>query len=633
MISIENLSVNFSGEDLFSDVNFVISQKEKIALVGKNGVGKSTLLKIISGIGPSYSGKISYPNNIKIGYLPQTFSKLDKGNIIDVCKTVFSDIIGIETKIQQLSESLSHITDYEADEYTDTIERISHYQNLLEIDDNRNYLGNIEKILLGLGFERKDFTKDITELSGGWRMRIELAKILLSNPDILLLDEPTNHLDIESIYWLEKYIKKTSSAMMIISHDKHFLDSTTTRTIEIEFGKLYDYKTNYSKYINLRNERLAQQTKAYENQQKEIKEYEDFIDRFRYKATKAKQVQSRIKKLEKIEDISIDNIDKRHINVKFLQTSPSGQYPIIIEDLIKKYQDFIVFQNVDITIERGKKIALIGKNGCGKSTLIKCIMGCIDDYDGEIKLGHNLKIGYFAQDHIKELDPNLSIFETIDREATGEIRTKINDILGAFMFGGEVSEKKVGVLSGGELSRLSIIKLLLNPVNMLILDEPTNHLDIASKDILKESIKNFDGTVIIVSHDIDFLDGLVDEVFEFSNKKIIRHIGGIEYWLEKQELGKNDEIQENIQITVTNTGADKYEEDKRKSKERRSIEKNILRVENRIEELENKITSMEQELSTGKEHPETFFHEYNSLKEELDKMMSEWENLNNIFET
>lgn len=629
MISIENLSVNFSGKDLFTDISFVISPKEKIALVGKNGVGKSTLLKIISQTGPAYKGRVYYPNNVKIGYLPQTFSKSDKGNIIEVCKKVFSDIIEIEDKIQQLSAHLLQISDFESDEYCDIIDKISHYQSILEVNDNRNYIADIEKILLGLGFDRDDFTKDITELSGGWRMRIELAKILLANPDVLLLDEPTNHLDIESIYWLGKYIKRANSAMLIISHDKHFLDETTTRTIEIEFGKLYDYKTNYSNYINLRNERLAQQTKALENQQKEIKNYEEFIERFRYKATKARQVQSRIKKLDKIELISIDNMDDRHINVKFLQTSPSGQYPIIIENLKKQYQDLLVFNDVNIVIERGKKIAIIGKNGCGKSTFIKCIMGCIDDYEGKIKFGHNLKVGYFAQDHTNELNPDLSIFETIDREATGDIRTKINDILGAFMFGGEEAEKKVGVLSGGELSRLSIIKLLLKPVNMLILDEPTNHLDMASKDILKKSIKNFDGTVLIVSHDIDFLDGLADEVFEFSDKKIIRHLGGIQYWLEKQDSNSREELPSHVEEKVENTGANKYQEDKRKNKEKRTIERNIAQLESKIECIEAQLSSMEKELETTTNQSDSFFYQYESLKKDLNEMMSEWEVLNN----
>lgn len=634
MISLNNISVNFSGNDLFSDISFVISKKEKIALVGKNGVGKSTLLKLIAGEEQASSGEISYVKDVKIGYLPQIIEVHKEGTLIDICKSVFGDIIAKEKKLEEISKELANREDYDSPEYIELIHLYSKEEERLRLYTDINYIEEIEKTIIGLGFEREDLQRHSSTFSGGWRMRIELAKILLSNPDILLLDEPTNHLDIESINWLENYIKTNNSALLLISHDKFFLDATTTRTIEIENGSIYDYKTNYSHYLDLREERLEQQLRAYNNQEKEIKETEDFIERFRYKATKARQVQSRIKKLEKIKLIDIDNIDNHSINFSFIPAEQSGQYPIIVEELSKNYGQKKVLSNVSLTIERGTKIALVGKNGAGKSTFIKCIMGQINDYTGVIKLGHNVKIGYFAQNQTKELDPNLSIFETIDREAIGDIRTKINDILGAFMFAGETSQKKVSVLSGGEKNRVALIKLLLNPVNVLILDEPTNHLDIRSKNVLKQAIQNFHGTVIIVSHDRYFLEGLVSEVCEFSNGKIKHYLGGVERWLEKKSIEGNSRnitkeelVKGNKEgnIKNTNEGAIDYQKLKEKAKEQRVLQKKIKELEADISEIEKSIKEKEDKLSSNETQPEDFFIEYQSLQKDLKNKMIEWE--------
>ena len=535
MISVNNVSVYFGAKPLFEDISFVISAKERIALVGKNGAGKSTLLKLLAGIDEPTQGTISRPKGIRIGYLPQVMQVSDGRTVLGECQQVFSHITELEAEVDRLTEEMATRTDYDSAEYMELIERHAQRSDLLSMQSTGSIEASIEKTLLGLGFERTDFDRPTSEFSGGWRMRIELAKILLQRPDILLLDEPTNHLDIESIRWLERFIAAGSAALVLISHDRAFIDATTNRTLEIELGRLHDYKTNYSHYLVLREERLEQQRRAYENQQKEIQEIERFIERFRYKPTKSDQVQSRIKQLEKIERIEIEDIDRRAMHFSFLPAVTSGAYPVIIEGLSKSYGAHTVFSDVTMTIERGEKVAFVGKNGSGKSTLIKCIMGEVSDYTGTLKLGHNVEVGYFAQTQSAELDGGYTVYETIDREAQGEIRTRINDLLGAFMFGGEESEKKVSVLSGGERGRVARIKLLLRPANLLILDEPTNHLDIRSKNVLKEAILRFTGTVIIVSHDREFLDGLVSRVYEFRSGRVSEHIGGIYDWLEKRD--------------------------------------------------------------------------------------------------
>ena len=539
MISVNNVSVFFGAKPLFEDISFVISAKERIALVGKNGAGKSTLLKLLAGIDEPSEGFISRPKDIRIGYLPQVMQMSDERTVLAECQQVFSHITELEQEVERLTQEMATRTDYESDEYMELIERHAQRSDLLLMQSSGSIQADIERTLLGLGFERADFERPTSEFSGGWRMRIELAKILLQRPDVLLLDEPTNHLDIESIRWLERFIASGSSALVLISHDRAFIDATTNRTLEIELGRLYDYKTNYSHYLTLREERLEQQRRAYENQQKELQATEDFIERFRYKATKAVQVQSRLKQLAKVERIQIEDIDRKAMHFSFLPAITSGAYPVIIEGLTKSYGAHTVFSDVNMTIERGEKVAFVGKNGSGKSTLIKCIMGEISDYTGSLRLGHNVEVGYFAQTQSQELNGDYTIYETIDREAQGEIRTRINDLLGAFMFGGEESEKKVSVLSGGERGRVALIKLLLRPANLLILDEPTNHLDIRSKEVLKEAILRFSGTVIIVSHDRVFLDGLVSRVYEFRSGKVTEHIGGIYDWLEKRDREDN----------------------------------------------------------------------------------------------
>lgn len=634
MVSVNNISVSFAGKELFEDISFVISAKEKIALAGKNGAGKSTLLKIIAGKENATSGEVALPKNFKIGYLPQVISLEKEGVVREICKEVFADVIEKEHLIAKISEEIAEREDYDSEEYLSLLERFTHEQDMLNMMDGANYEEEIERTLLGLGFERSDLDRHSSTFSGGWRMRIELAKILLAKPDLLLLDEPTNHLDMESIAWLEKFLINSSSALILISHDKYFLDNICKRTLEIDLGSLYDYKTNYSHYLTLRKERLEQQLKAYENQQKAIKDTEAFIDRFRYKPSKSNQVQSRIKQLEKIEKIEIDNMDNSRIHFRFIPANPSGSYPIIAEDLGKSYGDKLVFENANITIERGKKIALLGKNGAGKSTFVKIVMGEIEDYSGSIKLGHNVEIAYFAQNQSKELDPNLSIYETIDREAKGEIRNRINDLLGAFMFGGENSEKKISMLSGGELARVALIKLLLRPANLLILDEPTNHLDIRSKDVLKEAIKNFDGTVIIVSHDREFLDGLVTEVYEFENHKVSQYLGSPKEWLAKKqereikdEQISKDKSNNKKEISAPSENALSYQAQKEQAKERRAIEKEIKSAETKIEKLEAKHLEMQTKLSNGEEVDSKFFEEYKKIEDEIAEAMLLWEEL------
>lgn len=637
MISVNNVSVYFGAKPLFEDISFVISAKERIALVGKNGAGKSTLLKLLAGIDEPTQGTISRPKGIRIGYLPQVMQVSDGRTVLGECQQVFSHITELEAEVDRLTEEMATRTDYDSAEYMELIERHAQRSDLLAMQSTGSIEANIEKTLLGLGFERTDFDRPTSEFSGGWRMRIELAKILLQRPDILLLDEPTNHLDIESIRWLERLIAAGSAALVLISHDRAFIDATTSRTLEIELGRLHDYKTNYSHYLVLREERLEQQRRAYENQQKEIQEIERFIERFRYKPTKSDQVQSRIKQLEKIERIEIEDIDRRAMHFSFLPAVTSGAYPVIIEGLSKSYGAHTVFSDVTMTIERGEKVAFVGKNGSGKSTLIKCIMGEVTDYTGTLKLGHNVEVGYFAQTQSAELDGGYTVYETIDREAQGEIRTRINDLLGAFMFGGEESEKKVSVLSGGERGRVALIKLLLRPANLLILDEPTNHLDIRSKNVLKEAILRFTGTVIIVSHDREFLDGLVSRVYEFRAGRVSEHIGGIYDWLEKRDREDGTTPSNPRATTATSkeskpaeptSGALDYQRQKEAARERRALERELKSLEERSEAIDSELQALEERLADPKHATDSaLFDQYSQLKREQEQVLERWEEL------
>ena len=630
MFAAENLTVDFTGTPLFEDISFLINPKEKIALVGKNGAGKSTLLKIFAGLQQPSHGRVVIPKNATIGYLPQHLLVKDEKTVLEDVKSAFSKLLDTQAILDKLNNELASRTDYDSQEYNDIIEAVAMYNERLSIMGAHNMMGEIEKTLLGLGFLRTDFDRNTSEFSGGWRMRIELAKILLSHPDILLLDEPTNHLDIESIQWLEQFLASSSSALLLVSHDKAFLDAVTSRTIEISLGRIYDYKANYSKYLELRAEQREQQLRAFENQQKMIADTEDFIERFRYKATKAVQVQSRIKQLEKLQRIEVDEEDNSALRLKFPPAPHSGVLPVDIEALTKKYDSLLVLENIDMQISRGEKVAFVGKNGEGKSTLVKCIMNEVE-YSGKLKLGHGVKIGYFAQNQASLLDENLTVFETVDYAAVGDIRTKIRDILGAFMFGGAASDKKVKVLSGGERSRLAMIKLLLEPANLLILDEPTNHLDMRSKDVLKEAIRAFDGTVILVSHDRDFLDGLVNKVYEFANHKVKLHLGGIKEFLEEKKIDNLKEIERRAVTTECkspdNTPSENklaYEARKELSKKIKKIERSIADTEKEIEQLENLLADIEAKFAEGNSS-ESLVKEYNSKKHLLDQKMYEWE--------
>ena len=596
MISIEGLKVEFGVKPLFQDVSFVINDKDRIALVGKNGAGKSTMLKILCGMQKPTSGNVAVPTDTTIGYLPQVMNLQDSTTVKEEARKAFAGITDLKAKIDELNKQLSERTDYESDEYMALVHKFSVEHDRYMMMGADNYEAEIERTLTGLGFSRDDLERPTTEFSGGWRMRIELAKILLAKPDVLLLDEPTNHLDIESIQWLEQFLAQSAKAVVLVSHDRAFINNVTNRTLEISCGKVIDYKVKYNEYVKLRAERREQQIRAYENQQKEIADIKDFIERFRYKPTKAVQVQSRIKQLEKIVPIEIDEVDTAALRLKFPPCLRSGDFPVICDDVAKSYGSHIVFDNVTMTVRRGEKVAFVGKNGEGKSTLIKCIMGEIP-FEGNLKIGHNVQIGYFAQNQAQLLDENLSVFDTIDRVARGEIRLKINDILGAFMFGGEASEKKVKVLSGGERSRLAMIRLLLEPVNMLILDEPTNHLDMQSKDVLKEAIKSFDGTAIIVSHDREFLDGLVTKVYEFGGGKVTEHLGGIYDFLQNKNIDNLDALQTlsnttgNINKTdepnpVTSSDKVSYEQHKEQMKQLRKAEKDVKDSEKKIEKME-----------------------------------------------
>lgn len=542
MISIDGLTVEFGGTTLFSDISFVINEKDRIALMGKNGAGKSTLLKILAGVREPTRGKVSAPKDTVIAYLPQHLMTEDGRTVFEETAQAFAHLHAMEAEINDINKQLETRTDYESDEYMQLIERVSALSEKFYSIEEINYDADIEKTLLGLGFKREDFSRQTSEFSGGWRMRIELAKLLLQKPDVLLLDEPTNHLDIESIQWLEDFLIESGQAVVVISHDRAFVDHITTRTIEVTMGRIYDYKVNYSQYLQLRKERREQQQKAYDEQQKFIAETKEFIERFKGTYSKTLQVQSRVKMLEKLEILEVDEEDTSALRLKFPPSPRSGSYPVIIENVSKCYGDKTVFRNVNLAIERGDKIAFVGRNGEGKSTLVKCIMGEIP-FEGNLKLGHNVMIGYFAQNQASLLDENLTVFQTIDDVAKGDIRNKIKDLLGAFMFGGENSAKKVKVLSGGERTRLAMIKLLLEPVNLLILDEPTNHLDMKTKDILKQALMDFDGTLIVVSHDRDFLDGLVTKVYEFGNQKVTEHLEGIYEFMQRKKLENLRELE------------------------------------------------------------------------------------------
>ena len=642
MISIQNLSVEFGAKVLFAGISYVINKKDKIALVGKNGAGKSTMLKIIAGLQSPTSGSVSIPNDIIIGYLPQQMTVTDTRSLIEEAKSVFSFMDDYQHEIDRINIQLAERDDYETPEYQKLIDRLTHLTDFITLHDGNNYKADVEKTLIGLGFTRNDFNRHTSEFSGGWRMRIELAKILLKRPDVLLLDEPTNHLDIESIQWLENFLITKAQAVLLVSHDKAFIDNVTNRTIEISCGKIYDYQVNYSKFIELRKERVAQQMRAYENQQKMIHETEDFIERFRYKPTKAVQVQSRIKQLEKIERIEVDEVDNSCINLKFPPAPRSGDYPIIADEVAKHYGEHQVFSNVTFTIKRGEKVAFVGKNGEGKSTLVKCIMGEIP-FDGNLKIGHNVKIGYFAQNQAQLLDQEITVFDTIDRVAVGYIRTKIRDILGAFMFGGDAIDKKVKVLSGGEKTRLAMIKLLLEPVNLLILDEPTNHLDIRTKDILKQSIIDFTGTVIVVSHDREFLDGIVSKVYEFGGGKVKEHLCGIYEYLEMKRIDSLRELERSTDnkgsnaqtpkpLIATETSTEKasasklsYMEQKERDKMLRKAQKQIADKETEIQNLEIELAEIEKVISAGGDIDQSISQKYSDVQKQLETAMSYWE--------
>ena len=652
MISIDGLTVEFGVKPLFKDVSFVINERDRIALVGKNGAGKSTMLKILCGMQKPTSGSVSVPNDTTIGYLPQVMKLSDDTTVKEETRKAFADKTKMEAKLKEMEQEMAERTDYESDGYAELVERFTTEHERYMMMGGENYEAEIERTLTGLGFTRDDFDRPTREFSGGWRMRIELAKILLRRPDVLLLDEPTNHLDIESIQWLEQFLAQSAKAVVLVSHDRAFVNNVTNRTLEITCGHVEDYRVKYDEYLVLRKERREQQLRAYENQQKEIADTKAFIERFRYQATKAVQVQQRIRQLEKIVPIEVDEVDNSAMRLKFPPCLRSGDYPVIAEGLGKTYPSRLhsdgpgqtVFEGVDLIIKRGEKVAFVGKNGEGKSTFVKCIMGEIP-FDGTLKIGHNVQIGYFAQNQAQLLDENLTIYETIDRVATGDMRLRINDLLGAFMFGGETSEKYVKVLSGGERSRLAMIKLLLEPVNLLILDEPTNHLDIASKEVLKEAIKAFDGTAIIVSHDREFLDGLVSKVYEFGGGKVREHLGGIYDWLrsssESLQLTRKGEGTETVSLSSNNSrnadslpseGSAETSGETLSYAERKELQKKIRKAQRAVDDSEAKIAKLEARKSELDEllmAPENASNmelvtEYTNLQRELDEENDRW---------
>ena len=641
MISVNNIGVEFGVKPLFSNVSFVVNDNDRIALVGKNGAGKSTLLKILYRLQSPTSGNVSVSSDTTIGYLPQVMNLKDDTTVREEASKAFAGISSLKAELDRLNAELAQREDYESESYLDLVERFTATHDKLQILGADNCEANLERTLSGLGFKRTDFDRPTKEFSGGWRMRIELAKILLQKPDVLLLDEPTNHLDIESIQWLEQFLSQSAKSVVLVSHDRAFLNNVTNRTLEISCGKIADYKVKYDQYVELRKERRELQIRAYENQQKEIADIKDFIERFRYKPTKAVQVQSRIKQLEKIVPIEIDEVDNSSMHLKFPPCMRSGDYPVICKDVRKDYGDHMVFGNVNLTVKRGEKVAFVGRNGEGKSTLVKCILNEIP-YTGTLKIGHNVQIGYFAQNQAQMLDNSLTVFDTIDSVARGDVRLRINDILGAFMFGGEASEKKVSVLSGGEKSRLAMIRLLLEPVNLLILDEPTNHLDMRSKDVLKEAIKAFDGTAIVVSHDREFLDGLVTKVYEFGNGKVIEHIGGIYDFLQKHHTDSIDAATNNNPSPAASDakaasepsqGKQNYLEHKELQKKLNKMKKAVDKAESQIGELEKRLGELD-ELLLKPENSSNMeiVEEYTSIKAKLDEEVDNWEKLSEEYE-
>ena len=632
MISIENLHVEFSARPLFAGVSYVINDRDRIALVGKNGAGKSTMLKIIAGIQQPTSGTVAIPRDTTVGYLPQVMVLTDQRTVREEAELAFEHIREMKEKPDEMNCQLAERTDYESDGYMALVERFTQMDERFQMMGGMNYHAQLERTLSGLGFRQEDFDRPTSEFSGGWRMRIELAKILLQHPDVLLLDEPTNHLDIESIQWFEQFLANHQGAVVMVSHDRAFINNVTNRTIEISCGQIYDYKVRYDEYVTLRAERREQQLRAYENQQKEIADIRAFIERFRYQATKANQVQSRIKQLEKIVPIEVDEVDNAALRLKFTCSQRSGDFPVICDEVGKTYGDHRVFSKVNLTIRRGEKVAFVGRNGEGKTTLVKCIMGEIP-FEGTLKIGHNVEIGYFAQNQAQMLDGELTVFDTIDRVARGDIRLRIRDILGAFMFGGEASDKKVKFLSGGERTRLAMIKLLLEPTNLLILDEPTNHLDMRSKDVLKDAIRQFDGTVILVSHDRDFLDGLVSRVYEFADGRVREHIGGIyDYLGERGEWKINASVEDrdkspNVsQNTSSSSSKTTWEEQKAQARQRKKLEKAVADAEATVAELEQAIAILETQMSTpdGAGNME-LYEKHGRLKQQLEKAETEWE--------
>ena len=644
MVSVNSLGMEFSARPLFDDVSFVINRSDRIALVGKNGAGKSTIMKIIAGMQSPTSGSVSAPNDVTIGYLPQEMKTTDDTTLLNETRKAFSDSLARRQELDHLNAELAERTDYESEAYSDLLEKISFLSERIAMDGAENMEAEMERTLIGLGFKRSDFDRPTSEFSGGWRMRVELAKILLRRPDLLLLDEPTNHLDIESIQWLEQFLSTRGAAVLLVSHDRAFLDNVTNRTIEINCGKAYDYKVSYSKFTELRKERVEQQMRAYENQQKQIADIKAFIERFRYQATKAIQVQSRIKQLEKIIPIEVDEVDNSRLRLKFPPAPRSGDFPLILENVGKAYGDHQVFDHAEFTIRRGEKVAFVGKNGEGKSTLVKCIMGQIP-FTGSLKIGHNLKIGYFAQNQAQLLDPELTVFDTIDRVAVGDIRLKIRDLLGAFMFGRDDVDKKVRVLSGGEKTRLAMLKLLLEPMNLLILDEPTNHLDMRTKDILKDAIRDFEGTVIVVSHDRQFLDGLVEKVYEFGGGRVRENLGGIYDFLRSKRIAELSELEKRpVAESSPRSEAPKadtpsasdtkssspenrqlsYAEQKERDKVIRKAERAVKNAEEKIASIEEEIASMEARIAAGECDP-GFLEDYAQRQKSLEEAMTLWE--------
>lgn len=651
MISVEGLCVTFGVKPLFKDVSFVVNERDRIALVGKNGAGKSTLLKILKGLQQPTKGVVAVPNDTTIGYLPQVMKLADDTTVKEETRKAFADNLRLKAHLEEMQHEMATRTDYESTDYLNLVERFTQEHERYLMLGGENYEAEIERTLVGLGFEQKDFERPTSEFSGGWRMRIELAKILLRRPDVLLLDEPTNHLDIESIQWLEQFLVQSAKAVVLVSHDRAFINNVTNRTLEITCGQIEDYKVKYDEYVTLRAERREQQLRAYENQQKEIADTKAFIERFRYQATKAVQVQQRIRQLEKIVPIEVDEVDNKRMHLKFPPCLRSGDYPIICDQLRKDYGAHTVFSGVTFTIKRGEKVAFVGKNGEGKSTLVKCIMGEIP-FTGTLKVGHNVQIGYFAQNQAQLLNEELTIYETIDRVATGDMRLKINDLLGAFMFGGETSEKKVKVLSGGERSRLAMIQLLLQPVNLLILDEPTNHLDMASKDVLKEAIQAFDGTVILVSHDRDFLNGLVDKVYEFGGGCVREHLGGIYDFIRSHAEAEDglasqqsiDAILQNKSVTMAATvqsapsneekgGVDDYQQRKEQQRKLRKLKRDIEECETKIAKMEKRITELNALLSQPENASDMeLVTEYTTTQRALDKENERWMELSEKME-